>query len=139
MVIKVKGKITIYNKTKNKIELEKCNVVTLNGKNLIADRLINDNSGYIDYLAIGNGSGTHDDTSTELFNEIFRKQITSKSSPGNKIVLKTDILSDEAVGNWTEIGLFNSSTGGVMSNVVNISYNHNVGDDVEVRWEIEIS
>ena len=137
--INIKGKITIFNKTKNRIEFEKDNLITLNGKNFIVNRIINNGLNYLDYLAIGDGSGTHDNSSTSLFNEIFRKQVTTKSSPGNKAVLIIDVLGDEAIGSWTELGLVNEDTGGTLTNVVNVSYTHNNGEEVEVKWEIVVN
>lgn len=134
--ITIKGKITIYNRTKGRIEFVKENLVTDIGKNFVADRFINDNVNYVTHLAIGNGSGTHNSSSTSLFNEIFRKEIEHKSSEDNKVILITTILGDEAIGNWTELGIFNSDTDGVMTNVASVSYNHIENDEVEVKWEI---
>lgn len=131
-----KTKIVIFNKTKNRIDLEFENLITNVGKDLYADRLINDSVSFIDYIAMGNGVVTHTVLSTALNTEIFRKQIENKSTPGAEALFETTILGFEAVGNWTEIGLFNASSGGVLTNVANISYNHIAGDEVSISWSI---
>lgn len=134
--VKIKGRIVIYNKTKNKVEYDGSNTLTNLAKEFFADRISSDGVGYVDYLAIGDGSGSHDKSSTALFSEMYRKQITTKSTPGSSAVFTTTILGDEAVGNWTELGLFNASSGGTLIAVSNVSYTHVSGDEVEVRWEI---
>ncbi len=137
-MVRVKGKIFIFNKTKNKVDYVKDNFVTSLGKSFIAERMIDNSYNYIDYLGIGNGVGVHSDTSTTLFNEVFRKKIETKSSPDNKVILTTPIMGDEALGDWTEMGLFDSETDGILTNVVNVSYTHNQGDELEINWEITV-
>lgn len=145
MVIEIKDnatfktKITIFNKTKNRVEAQYENIVTTLGKELYADRLINDNVPFIDYFAIGNGSGTHNASSTALFNEIFRRQLENKTSPGATATFNITILGYEAVGVWTEIGLYNQSLLGVLTNVANVSYNHVAGDEVAISWSVTLA
>ena len=132
-------KIVIFNKTKNRVEATYHNVITIDGKALYADRLINNNVNPIDYFAVGDGVVTHDETSTSLLNEVFRKQLENKSSPGNKALFEVTILGYEAIGNWTEIGLFNESILGVLTNVADVSYNHVIGDEVAISWSVTLA
>jgi len=137
--IRLKTEITIYNKTKGRVEYRTENLITTLGKELYADRLINDSITAIDYFAVGDDSTTHDATSTALNNEVFRKQLSTKSSPGNIAQYNVTVLGSEAVFVWREIGLFNDPTTGTMTNVANINYNHAAGDEVSIEWKVTLA
>ena len=99
------------------------------------DNLLNHIQSQVATLRIGNGTGTHDENSTALFNEVISKTPT-KAVDGNTFVAYTMIGGTEAVGNWTEIGLFDGS--GNLLFVQNISFTHNAGDKVIVKYIVEV-
>jgi len=134
--IKIKGRLTIKNLTRNVPDIVLLNLVTANGLSLFADRMMDNSVAFIDYIGIGDGVGSHTTSSTSLYNEIFRKQTDSKTNPGSTASFTFVILGNEAIGTWTEIGMFNAAVAGSMTNVVEQAYNHIAGDNVQLVWSI---
>ena len=133
---KYKGIVTIFNKTTNKIT--KFNNLICNGfYELLADRMINNNVSAISHFAVGNSTTAVSVSDTAMNSEIFRKEITTKSSPGTTITLVTEIYGTDAVGVWKEIGLLNASTGGTLTNHTNVDFTHTSGDVLTITWNIE--
>ena len=89
----------------------------------------------IKYFAFGTGTGTPAVTDTQLFNEVYRKQVTQLSNPSDGVVQSVCSLGSlEANYDLTEIGVFcgNSAsslpgTGLLLSHIMwNFSKNTNI-------------
>ena len=136
---RLKTRVRIFNISQgNRLEWEGENLITDAGLTQYADRLINDSVPFIDYLGVGDGVGTHAVIDTILFNEIFRNQMTAKSSPLNVAEFTATILGNEALGAWTELGMFNDANVGSMTNVIDTSYTHIVDDELQIIWEVTL-
>lgn len=62
---------------------------------------------FAQYLAIGNGGiFTVNANDTTLAGEFFRKIPTGYSTSGNAVDISTALLTTDAVGSWTNVGLF---------------------------------
>ena len=136
MMIKYKGSVEIVNKSTG-VTLSFENIVTNGFYNLVADRLINNSENFITHFAVGDNATSVAITDTAMGNETFRKEITNVSSVGAQIELQTDILGNEAIGSWKEIGLFNASTVGTLTNHTNVDFSHTAGDLLTVVWKID--
>jgi hypothetical protein len=133
--INIKGIITILNLTTGDVYTKE-NLVTVNGQSYYADRIMNNNVSFIDFLGIGNGTETHSITSIALNNEIERITASSKSNPGANATFEFTVSGDKAIGNWKELGMFTESVDGTLTNVAGISYTHIAGDNIKVQWEV---
>lgn len=76
--------------------------------------------------AIGDGTGTHTTSSTQLFSEVYRKYVSSRASLGNKFIILSHYLPEECEGEFTEEGVFISgnvatANSGVLLSVVALS------------------
>lgn len=59
------------------------------------------------YLAIGNGTiFTINPLDTTLSTEFFRKAVTGYSTSGSLVTISTSLLSTDAVGAWSNMGLY---------------------------------
>lgn len=92
----------------------------------------------IKYIAIGTDNTTPTVTDTQLGNEIFRKQVTSKSKTGTGEVTTIFVIIDsEAVAQWEEIGIFvgssatTSANSGVLASRVLYSRNKTALEEVQ--------
>ncbi len=136
---KYKGKVKIINlATGNSVCYS--NVVTNLFYVKASNLLIGNGANSIDYLALGDGTSSPLPTDTTLGNELFRTSIDAKSVDAStgKITLTTDIAGAEAVFVFKEVGLFDSSSSGVMTNRASIaSYDHTTGDDIRIVYTIE--
>jgi len=137
--ISIKGKLTIFNITKNKVDLVINNLVVNTGLSLIADRLNSNSINYLTHLAIGDDPTVASASDVILFNERYREIFTTTSTPGNVFRAETTLDGSEAVFTWREMGIFNDPTTGVLFNRVNPNYDHTTGDTVNVIFEITIS
>lgn len=67
------------------------------------------------YLSVGTGTTTPDVTDTTLETEVYREAVFLKDTTSNTITSALFLDVTEAVGSTiTEIGAFNSSSGGTM-------------------------
>ena len=116
------------------------NLLTEVNQNVRVEMLLGTYSGTVEdlaikYFAFGTGTGTPSVTDTQLFNEVYRKQVTQVSNPSQGIVQSVCSLgSQEANYNLTEIGVFCGpnasslpSTGTMISHIMfSFSKNTNV-------------
>jgi hypothetical protein len=59
------------------------------------------------YIAIGTGSiFTVNANDSTLATEFFRKAVTGYSTSGNQVDVSTNLLTTDAVGTWTNMGLY---------------------------------
>lgn len=94
------------------------NMVVDSGLNLLRETLRSATyDGEIKYIAVGNSSSAVASNQTQLLNEIFRKQVYSKSALGTGELQTIGIIADsEAVGQIEEIGIFAGSTASATAN-----------------------
>ena len=120
----VKGRLELYRdirgawvriRTKN-------NMVVNNGLALITDRLKDNGSNPINYIAVGTDSTAVVATDTTLGSELARKVCTDVDAVDNVLTAETIFGTGEAAGSWEEFALFNASSGGTMFNRINLSY-----------------
>ncbi len=89
------------------------NLVANNGKNVVARQLAGDTtySMEIDYGALGNGAGVLTSSSTQLDNELIRKQASSQAFDGAICYTDWFIASgDIANQTFTQFGSFQAAT-----------------------------
>jgi len=131
------GKVTFEDLVTGKKKTFK-NVVT-NNFYVKASRLISGSSvNVISYIAFGDSTSVPAVTDTVLGNEIYRTSIDSSSvdSTTGEIEFIIDIASSEAVFIWKEVGLFDASSSGVMTNRSSTTYDHTTGNDVRITYTI---
>lgn len=134
--LKLKGKVTIYNKTTDKIDLIKDNIIVNPGLYLLSDRLGANTIDPLSHLAIGDDNTAEAATDSALYSEVYREAFTTISSPNAVFRAETTIDGSEAIFTWQEMALFNASSSGVMFNRVTLNYTHVSGDSLNVIWEI---
>jgi len=90
------------------------NTVVDLGLNLLLERLINTTGASpMSHLAIGSGTRSTVNTAGSLYNEVYRKALTSASVSGNVATFKTYLTSAQAAGETIrEMGLTNSAASG---------------------------
>jgi len=76
--------------------------------------------------AIGDGTGTHTASSTQLFSEKYRKYVSSRESYQNKFLILSHYLPEECTGQFTEEGIFiagdvETANSGVLLSVIALS------------------
>lgn len=135
---KYKGKVKIEDLVTGVIK-EYENVVTI-GFYVKASRLITGVSvDTIGYIGFGDSQTTPAESDTTLGNQVgSRLSIDSSSvdSTTGEIEIIVDVAGGQAVFNWYELGLFDASSGGVMTNRVSTDYDHTTGNDTRVTWTI---
>ena len=131
-----KGKIIITNHSTGKKDIF-FNIVTNKFYEMVADFMAGTSPDKMSHIAFGDNTTTAAITDTTLGNELFRKVITTTATSGDQIHLQLDIIGTEAVFVWKEIGVFNDSVAGDMTNRANINYTHNVGEFVTIDYYIE--
>lgn len=85
------------------------NLVVTAAKNSIADALrgnVANNKGQITYCAVGTSNTAPAAGNTQLVAEIYRKQVSVRTSTGNVATFKTFYNQNEANGTLREAGLF---------------------------------
>ena len=109
--------------------LEADNMIVLEGRKLVANRFLGNQTAVISHLAVGTGSTPVSDRDTALNSEIFRKALkpfdpqkdAAEVDGGKKykVLLSTELDFVEGNGTLTEAGLFNKDKpGGIMYNRV---------------------
>lgn len=130
------GKVVITNKTTGEIKSFK-NIVTTKFYEMVSDFMAGSSPNKMSHIAIGTGTTTPAVSQTALVTEVFRKAITTTATPGTQIHLQIEITGTEAIFNWKEIGVFNASSGGNMTNRALIDYTHNSGEAVAIDYYIQ--
>lgn len=86
------------------------NISCTAGAESLTARMVGANRGQVTYFAVGTGAVTGADTpavgDTKLHTELFRKQISVRSSTGTTASFRIFFNTGEAIGSITEIGLF---------------------------------
>ena len=131
-----KGKVVITNNITGKI-LEFHNIVTTKFYEMIADFMAGSSPNKMSHIAIGTGTTTPVVGNTTLVSESFRKAITTTATPGTQIHLQMEITGTEAIFVWKELGVFNASSSGDMTNRVLVDYTHNSGEAVTIDYYVE--
>ena len=119
------------------------NRVVRGGVLFIANFLLEGQSNYIDYIAVGDdGSATRRSTET-LYNELFRKEITDRRLSADKPVFETFFFDEEANFHWRELGLFAGGTEDAGSGelIARVVVDQQKTDDfvITTQWEIVIT
>ena len=135
-IIRFKGTVIITNKTTNERRIFK-NVICNKFYDMIADFFVGTSPNKLSHLGIGTGTTPALPTDTTLQTEVSRVAITTTATSGSQIHMQTEIDGGTALFNWKELGIFNASSGGDMTNRVNIDYTHNAGDLVTVDWYLD--
>lgn len=108
--IKVYGEWLFY--SEGKLIHRQKNLITQSGLDKIAAFLIAENTNSVPWhLAMGTGATAAASTDVKLETEGFRKLISSKQRQGSMARIRTFLITTEAVGTWTEFGLFLAGTG----------------------------
>lgn len=138
---KYKGKITVFNKSKNKVELECTNLVTNTFFEEVCKLLLDIEAGTIRALGISDSDSVEASPSlTELDGELFRKIASSRNVDGVNMILVFNIGGTEAVFNWKSIGLFSTETvgtGKMFTVNTSVDYVHQMGDALVVTYTLE--
>ncbi len=120
--------------------IERKNLITQSGLNLLASLLINEQQNDIPfYLAMGSGTNLAVASDTQLQTETFRKIVSSKTRQASTARLRTFLLQSEANGDHKEFGIYLMGTeergSGTLLNrlVAPISKTSNTVLTVEVR------
>lgn len=133
--IKYKGYVIITDK-KGKHRFD--NVVTQGFYQLIANLATGISSDIIDYFGFGTGTTIASNVDTELVSESGdRLQVTFKDSVGGIMHFQVTVNGGQLIYTWREIGLFTASTGGVMTNRVNVNYVHSLGESITLDYYIQ--
>jgi len=135
-VRRYKGSVIIKNLTTGEIKVVE-NIVTSGFYNIVASAMAGGSIDLISHIAIGDDSTIAQVTDTALYNELYRKDIITKSYSGNKIIITAIIAGGDANFVWREIGLFNAASSGSMTNRLVINYTHSAGDVVSITWNIQ--
>jgi hypothetical protein len=114
--IRGKAAITLKDVLTGEVERwEGHNAIVDDGLNLLLERLIGTaGASPMAYLAVGSGTGSFPGSESAMYNEDYRKAITTCSVSGNVGVWMTYFSTAEANGTIRELGLFNAPSGGVM-------------------------
>jgi hypothetical protein len=115
-------------------------VLTQSCEEWIVDKIDNQVSTNIEYVAWGSGAGALSKNNTTLFDEEDESRIVATRSQANPDVVEwTGTITAEAVKTITEAGLFNSITAGSLlmhGNFTGIALE--IGDKIEFTFQLEI-
>lgn len=91
--------------------IEEKNIVVLSGLSFLAALFIGEKPSSIPFhLAMGTGTTVAASTDTMLYEEAFRKPVSTKTRQANMVRLRTYLLSGEANGDWKEFGIVLAGT-----------------------------
>lgn len=115
--IKISGEWSFY--ANGKLICKEKNLIVASGLNYLAGLLINETTNDIPiYLAYGTGTTAAASGDSKLETEGGRKIITSATRAGAVAKLRTFFITTEAIGTWTEFGIFLSGTTATDSGVL---------------------
>lgn len=135
----VAGRLTIFNARTGEVLVDKDNLVVTAGKNVLRNALYSGATATLTDISVGTGSTIPGVTDTALVAEVFKKALTSRSTPAEtKIVVDMYLASSEANGNTlTEAGLWAGAT--FFARVTHTGIAKNAGLELTYRWEITIN
>jgi hypothetical protein len=137
--VKVTGCIELIN-AKGEV-VRKANLVVDGGKEWIASRMAG-GSNPMTHIGVGTGASAATGANTTLGAQIARKVVTVAGGTAvtNTLAFETTFVAGEGTGALTEVGLFDSASGGVMvARSVFPVYNKGALDLLNVRWTLTIS
>jgi len=110
---KIRGVVTITLSGDGEGEVRRAhNLVTDAGLNLILNRLLAASPSPLGYIAIGSGTGAFPGNETAMYDEVYRKGLTSMEVTGNVGLWRTYFSTVEANCTIREIGLTNAAGSG---------------------------
>lgn len=140
--VKIKGTVTLRLKDKfGKVikEIIKCNTITTAGKNALVNWLTTypHNTYFMKFIGVGTGTAT----ATALQTEIGTRTEVVNSNPGSSNIwqVSTTIVTGNATGTLTEVGLFDQSAGGTMFSSSSINIVKGNDNSLEITWQITFS
>lgn len=146
--VKVQGSVQIYSATTNELLFEEHNLVVNTGLGHLLD-LLDGTTGTplaLAKLALGTGTSASTSTMTVLESEGFRKNINQIKREELSIKTLTMLEMSEAIGTWTEAGLFlsdatdSANTGTLFSRVIfSPSVVKTDEDAIVIVWTISLS
>ena len=114
------------------------NLIVNAGKELVAKRLVGDTLSAISKIKIGTGTNAPSATDTDLQTSYATQTATVEYESDYKAKASATFSFTETVA-IREAGLFNGDTTPLLISRVNISYDMNNGDSLQVVWRISIS
>lgn len=123
-------------------EMNVNNLVTLSGRNLTRDLLINTpGANPLSHIATGTGTATALPSDTALGSEVYRASITKQSSADSLFNVFLYIGSTAANGSsLTEAGIFNASSGGdLFARVTHDAISKTSSIAVTYDWQVNLS
>ncbi len=115
-------------------------ILTQGCEEWIVDKIDNQVTTNIEYVAWGSGSGSLSKNNTTLFNEEGEARVeATRTQPSADIVEWNATLTAEAIKTITEAGLFNNITAGSL--LMHGDFNGialEVGDKIEFTFQLEI-
>jgi len=116
--------------------IEKPNLITTAGKNLIATLIAGSGTTFT-HMGIGTSSTSPATGDTTLGSETGRVTLTSKAVTSNSIAYVGDFPAGTGTGTIVEAGIFNSSSGGTMLNRATFSaISKSASDALKVTWTV---
>lgn len=120
--------------------IQRHNLVTTAGRNLIRDLLNGVPAKHISHVAVGSGTAAADKGDTALKSERYRGEVTSRVPWTGQLTLQSFVNGDQGNGPLSEAGLFNAPTGGVLfARVVFPTISKSSSLTVTFTWDITIA
>jgi hypothetical protein len=119
------------------------NIACTTGKTSLAQRLVGASKGEITYFAVGTGTDAPAAGDTTLQTELYRKQISVRSSSGAIATFRIFFNVSEANGALKEIGLFGddatvtADTGTLFARAA-IDKTKTSSETLTIDWDVEI-
>lgn len=148
--LKLRGELTveIRNAITGRLKSKKTyrNLVVTAAKSSIAAALsgnVGNGKGQIRYCAVGTGTSSPALGNTALQTELYRKQVSIRSSSGNVATFKTFFNQTEANGALKEAGLFgelatDTANSGTLFCRVNINRTKSSNDTLTLTWAVTV-
>ena len=139
--MKVKGDLVIELIRAGEVidKREVTNVITTNGKNLIATLVSGSGTAFSD-MGIGTDSTAENASDQTLGAEVGRVTLTSKNVSSATIAYVGDFPAGTGTGSITEAGIFNASSNGTMLNRTTFSaVNKTASDALKITWNVSFS
>jgi len=118
------------------------NIVTESGLVLIVNSLISAQAADLQYIGVGSSSFVEEKTQTDLLDPIPpRKAVTERFRSGTTASFAAFFGSADNNGDWNEIGLFDSASGGNMFArvVLSTTFKKDETKTATVVWDIGVS
>lgn len=135
--LQIKGNFKLFEE--GKLVIDEDNLVTVDGAIVYADILSGNIARLPDYLGCDAGAGEYTKLTTDMFNEIFRKQVSAVSANGKQVIREFIIDGNEAIGQLYGFGLNTHLSGGTYMNLLNQNYLHEAGKKIKIIWTIEVN